>query len=68
MLEQTESVQSELQTTKDQLETAKALCTDVSAANDQLTSDKTQLHSQIELHVQSIADLQKRTPQHASST
>ena len=64
-MEQTESVRSELQTIKEHLETAKASCADLSSANEKLTSDKTQLHSQVELHLQNIAVLQKRTPQPA---
>jgi predicted nucleic acid-binding Zn-ribbon protein len=61
-MQPTDSLQSELQTTKDNLETAEASCADLSAAKDTLTSDKSQLQSQVDLLSQQATELKTRTP------
>ena len=57
----TESVRSELQTTKGHLETAKASCADLSGQNEKVTSDNLQLTTRVELQAQQLSEHQKRT-------
>ena len=56
-----ESVRADLKATKENLETAKASCGQLSNSNEKLTSENLQLTTQVELQTQQLTELQKCT-------